>query len=89
MRIGATVAREFVKAFLAVVFLAPLALEQALGLESAQERVKGALVDFDPERGEILAQGIAVMLAAQLGENGDNEQTAAQFETQIVKEVGV
>src|ERR1043166_316222 len=85
----AAVLGKFVETLLAIVFFAPFAFEQALRFETAKERVKGAFVDLDSERSEILAEGVPVMLPAQLGEDGDDEQSPAQFQPEIIKEIGV
>ncbi len=85
----AAVLGEFVEAFLAVVFLAPFAVEETLGFEAAKKRVKGAFVDLDAEAGEILAQGVAVMLAPELGEDRDDEETAAELEAEIIEKIRV
>src|SRR3954471_3537334 len=85
----AAFAGEFVKAFLAVVFLAPFALEEALAFETAEEGIKGAFVDLDAEFGELLSEGVAIMFAAELGEDGDNEKAAAKLEAETGKKIGI
>ena len=64
---GGAVGREAVEALVALFFLAPFAGQQALRLQAAEQRVEGALLNVDPDIGERLAQGVAVVLVAKLG----------------------
>ena len=80
---------KLVEALPAIVFLAPFAFEEALGFKAAEERVKSAFVDLDAERSKVLAEGIAVMLSPELGEDRDDEQAAAQFQPEIIEEIGI
>src|SRR5271165_7588845 len=78
---------EPVKPLVAFVLFAPLACEEALGLEAAEEGVEGAFVDDQAAFGEGFAQGVAVVLVTQeLGEDGDGEAAAAQLEAKILEE---
>ncbi len=77
---------EPVEALVALVFLAPLAGEQALGLEAAEQGVKGAFLDGKAFVGQSLAEGVSVVLDAELGEDGDDEAAAAEFELEGVEE---
>lgn len=86
---GAALTRKAVKALLAIIFLAPLAFQKALVFKSAEQRIKRAFVHLDPERGEILAQGVTVVFLAQLGEDGNGEKPAPQLEAQVIKKVGM
>ena len=52
---------EFVEALVALVFFAPLAGEEALGFETAEEGVEGAFFDGQTLVGEGFAEGVAVM----------------------------
>lgn len=85
---GAAVAGKFVEAFLAIVFFPPFALEQTLSLEPPEEGIERAFIDLDSERRQVLAQGIAVMLASELGEDRDDEEAAAEFEPQDIEKIG-
>ena len=85
----ATVLGKFVEALLAVVFLAPFALEEALAFEAAKKGVEGAFIDLDAEAGEILAQGIAVMFAPELGQDRDDEKAATELEPEMIEKVRI
>jgi hypothetical protein len=79
---------EAVEAFVALVFFAPLAGEELLGFEAAEEGVEGAFLDGEALVGEGFAEGVAVVLGAELGEDGDDEAAAAEFEAEGVEELG-
>jgi len=79
---------DAVEALVAFFFLAPLRGEEALGFETPQEGVEGALVDFDAVFGEGFAQGVAVAFAAQGSEDGNDQGAAAKFEAEILEGVG-
>ena len=83
------VGREPIKAFLAIVLFAPLAREKTLRLEPAEKRVERAFIDLESEIAQVFAEGVAVMLAPQLGENGDDEQAAAELEADVFEEIGI
>jgi hypothetical protein len=80
---------EVVEAFVALVFFAPLAGEEALGFEAAEEGVEGAFLDGEAFVGEGFAESVAVVLGAKLGEDGDDEAAAAEFEAEGVEELGI
>src|SRR6201982_1111193 len=63
------IGREPVEALVAFVFFAPLAYQKALGLESAEERIQRAFVDLQAALGKVLAERVAVMLRAKLGQD--------------------
>lgn len=80
---------EAIKAFVAFVFFAPFADEEALGFEAAQEGVESAFVDGHALVGEGLAEGVAVLLFAKHGEDGEDQGAAAEFEAKVFEEVVV
>jgi len=79
---------EPVEALVAFVFFAPLAGEEALGFEAAEEGVEGAFLDGEAFVGEGFAEGVAVMLGAELGEDRDDQAAAPEFEAEGVEELG-
>jgi hypothetical protein len=85
---GFAFGRELVEALVALVFFAPLAGEELLGFEAAEEGIEGALFDGKAFVGEGFAQGVAVVLGAELGEDGDDEAAAAEFEAEGVEDLG-
>ena len=85
---GFAFGREFVETFVALVFFAPLAGEELLGFEAAEEGVQGAFFNGKAFVGEGLAEGVAVVLGAELGEDGDDEAAAAEFEAEGVEDLG-
>jgi hypothetical protein len=74
-----------IEALVALVFFAPLAGEEALGFEAAEEGIERAFLDGKTFVGERLAEGVAVVLNAQLGEDGDDETAAAEFEAKGIE----
>ena len=64
--------RQLVEPLVAFVFLAPLADEQAPTFQAPQQRIERALVDVEAPRGQGLAQRVAVVFGAQLGQHGDD-----------------
>ena len=58
---------ELVEALVALVLLAPLAGEQALGFQAAEERIEGAFLDVEAVFCEGFAEGVAVALLAESG----------------------
>ena len=82
-------AREAVEALLALVFLAPLAGEQALALEPAEERVEGAFVDGEALVGECLPERVAVVLVPELDEHGQHQAAPAELQPEVLEVVGV
>src|SRR4029077_9525327 len=57
--------------------------------EPAQKGIKRSFIDLNSERAEVLAQGIAIVLAPELAEDSDNEEPAAQLESEIIKKVNL
>jgi len=78
--------REAVEALGALFLLAPLALEETLRLESAQQRVERPFVDLEALFRKGFAQRIAVLLGAQRGEDGEHQRPASQLEPQVFKD---
>src|ERR1700722_12182581 len=74
--------REAIKTFVALIFFAPLAEQQALRFEAAQQRIERAFVDNQAVVLERLAQCVAVLLGPQLRQNGDDQAAATKFEAQ-------
>jgi hypothetical protein len=83
---GGAGGREAVEALVALVLFAPFAEEQALGFKATQERIKGALFNVDAVVGEGLTKGIAVVLLAKLGKDGENEAAAAELKVEILED---
>jgi len=79
---------ELVEALVALVFFAPLAGEEALGFEAAEEGVEGAFFDGEALVGESFAEGVAVVLSTELGEDGEDEAAAAELEAEGVENLG-
>jgi len=84
---GFAAGREAIEALVALVFLAPLAGEQALGFKAAQERVERAFLDLHAVRGQSLAKGVSVMLLPELGQNCEDQAAAAKLKAKIFKRV--
>jgi hypothetical protein len=80
---------EAIKAFVALVFFAPFAKEKTLGFEAAQKRVQGAFIDGHALVGEGLAEGVAILLFAKHGEDGEDQRAATKFEAEVFEEVVV
>ena len=76
---------ELVEAFVALVFFAPLAGEELLGFEAAEEGVEGAFLDGEAFVSEGFAEGVAVVFGSELGEDGDDKAAAAEFEAEGVE----
>ena len=85
----AAVRRQPIEPLVSFVFLAPLAAEQTLRLETPQQRVERAFVDRQPLLGQRLAQGVAVALGLQLREDGENEAAAPELELEVFEDVSV
>jgi hypothetical protein len=60
-----------------------------LGFEPAEERIEGAFIDGHAVFGEGFAQRVAVLLGVELGEDGENEGSAAELHSEIFEEVVV
>jgi cold shock CspA family protein len=82
------VGRKAIKALVSLVLLPPLAEEEALGFEAAEEGIEGTFVHFHALVGEGFAEGVAVLLGAESGKDGKDETTAAKLEAEVFKEVG-
>jgi hypothetical protein len=75
--------REAVEALVALVLFAPFAEKEALGFESTEERIQGALLDVDAMVGERLAERVAVVLLMELSKDGQDKAAAAELEPEI------
>ena len=82
-----TIAGKAVEALGALVLLAPFAGQKALGLQPAQHRIEGALVDLQARVRQHLAQGVAVALDRQGREHGQDQAAAPQLEAELLVEV--
>src|SRR6186997_2519264 len=71
---------EAVEALLALVFLAPLTGEQALGFQAPEEGIERALVDREASIREGLPERVAVVLAAELAEDGQHQRATPELE---------
>src|SRR5690348_12668535 len=80
------VAGQPVEALVALVLLAPLAHQQSLGLQAAQRRVEGAFVDAHAVGGQGLPEGVAVLLAAQLGQHRQAQGSPAQLQAEVLED---
>src|SRR6267143_805898 len=83
------VLREAVKPFVALIFLAPFAFEQALGFQPPQQGIQRALLNLHPLIRQRFAQCVAVMLFAKLRQHRNDQRPATQFHPQVFEEVGV
>src|SRR5208337_2966715 len=81
------VAGEAVEPLVALVFLAPFAGQQPLGLQAPQQWIERAFVDLQATLGQYLAQRIAVVLLAKLHQHRQSQATATKFQTKVLKEV--
>ena len=86
-KIRFAVAGEAVKPLVALVFLAPLAGQQPLGLQAPQQRVERAFVDLQAALGQGLAQRVAVVLLAKLRQHCQSQAAAPQFQAKVLEEV--
>src|SRR5579871_1723663 len=80
--------RKPVKTFIALVRFAPFAEKEALGFEAAEERVEGAFFDLHAAVGEGFAEGVAVLLGAKAGEDGQDQGAAAKLKAKVFEESG-
>jgi len=78
---------EAIEAFVAFLFFAPLADEEALGFEASQERIEGALVDDQAMIGEVFAERVAVVLLPELGEDRESKAAAPELEPKVFEDV--
>ena len=60
-----------------------------MGFEAAEEGVEGAFFDGQALVGEGFAEGVAVVLGAELGEDGDDQAAAAEFEAEGIEDLGI
>jgi hypothetical protein len=79
--------RDPVETLVALVLFAPLAYQQPLGLEPAQQRVERALLDLDALIGERLAQCVSVVLLPELSKHGEDQRSAPELQAKIVEDV--
>jgi len=79
---------EEVKALLALFFLAPLAVQEPLCFEPAQQGVERAFINLQAMLGESFTQRVAVLLAAQRRQHGQHQAAAAKFEAEVFKGFG-
>lgn len=81
--------REPVEALVALALFPPFTHQQTLRLQAAQQRVERALVHRQAVLGEHLAQGVAVLLAAQGREGRDDEAASSELQTEVVEDLRV
>ena len=81
------VAGETVEALVALLLLAPFADQQTLALQPPKQRIESVFVDGHAAVGEGLAQRIAVVLLAELGEDGQNEAAPSEFQPKVLKKI--
>lgn len=72
--------REAVEALVPFILFAPLADQQTLDLEAAEQRVKSVLIDVETMIVERFSEGVAVVFVTEFGEDGEDEAATAQFE---------
>jgi cold shock CspA family protein len=83
-----SVGRQHIETLVSFLFLPPLADEKALGFEAAEEGVKSAFVHFHALVSQGFSEGVAVLLGAESGEDGEDETSAAKLEAEVFEEVG-
>ena len=76
---------EQVEALFSLLFLAPLAGQESLAFQPAQQGVERAFIDLQAVLREGFAQRVTVLLAAQRRQDGQYQAAAAEFETEILK----
>jgi len=86
---GFALGGELVEALVALVLFAPLAGEELLGFEAAEEGVEGAFFNGQALVGEGFAQGVAVVLGAELSEDCNDQAATAEFETEGIEDLGL
>ena len=79
-------AREAVEALVALGFFAPLADEQALCFQPAEQRIERALVDDEAVFGEEFAQRVSVLFRAKRREDGDRQAAPPDLEPEVVED---
>lgn len=80
--------RAAVEALVALPLLPPLADEEALRFETAQQRIEGALVDLEAVIREQLAERVAVLLGLEGRQDGQHEAPAPELQAEVVEAVG-
>ena len=65
--------REKIEALLALVLFAPFADQQALRFQAAQQWIQSALIDGHTMLGQSFAQGVAILLGAELRQDRDDQ----------------
>jgi hypothetical protein len=78
---------EDVEALVALVFFAPFTDQQALSFEAAEEWIEGAFVYGHAVFRQSLAEGVAVLLGVELGEDGEDQRPAAEFHAEVFEEI--
>src|SRR6185437_1137992 len=78
-----------VEALVPLIFFPPLAGQQPLGFQPAEQRVQSAFIDLQAMGSQRLPQCITVMLLTKLGQYRENQRSPAQFETKIFEKIGV
>ena len=74
---------QFVKTFVPLGVFTPLAHEKTLSLQSAEQRVERSFVDLNALFGEIFAERVSVLFAAEVGKNGEDKRSSPEFHPQI------
>src|SRR6185437_8815858 len=78
-----------VEALVPLIFFPPLASQQPLGFQPAEQRVQSAFIDLQAMGSQRLSQCVTVMLLMKLGQHRENQTSPAQFEAKIFEEIGV
>jgi hypothetical protein len=74
---------QLVKTLVPLRVFTPLADEKPLGFEPAKQRVKRSFVDLNALFGEIFAERVSILLAAEVGKNGEDKSSSPEFHPQI------
>src|SRR6516225_9139003 len=82
-------ARKPVIALVAVVLFAPLAGQQSLRFQPADQRIKSPFIDLHAARRKCLTQRVAIVFRAKLPQNGQNQRSAPQLRTKTLQPVRV
>ena len=78
--------RQPVEPLVAFALFPPLADEQPLGFQPAQQRVKRAFVDHEAVFREDFAQRVAVLFRAKCREHGDGEAPPPKLQPEVVEQ---
>src|ERR1700691_5763794 len=81
------IVREAIEPLVALFFFAPLAHQQPLRFEPAKKWVECAFVDSQTAFGEVLPQGVPVMLVSELNKHSEGQAAATELQTEVFKEV--